>query len=205
MFRLIFMLAIALCLMSMSSNAYAGRFTCKAAQNLARVAALDRDAVIVEPDETKKECRFSINGEPAGSPPRALIVEAANLLRFGKPSEELTEKNNSDWLGFLLLAASTDTTIDDSFRQQLRANSKQLANCFRALEANTFDVPAFRNENGSLFCSGAPRGGAKFELAGKFLVEVESAVPFLVVGAMHKESASYLFVPFGLFRSPPPR
>jgi hypothetical protein len=202
--RLILLFSIALCLAMTNSSGQAGRFTCKAAQNLARVAALDRDAVIVEPDESKKECRFSINGEPAGSPPRELIIEAANLLRSGKPSEAL-EKSSVDWLSFLLLAASTDTTVDDSFRQQLFANKNALAGCFKALEANAFDIPAFNSEDRTVFCRGAPRGGANFGFAGRFQVEVVSAVPYLVVGAMRKESASYLFVPLG-FRPPsPPR
>jgi hypothetical protein len=200
MFRLILQLSITLCMVLTSPDAHAGRFTCKAAQNLARVAALDRDAVVVEPDEAKKECRFSINGEPAGSPPRELIAAAANLLRLGKPSEELTEKKNSDWLAFLLLAASTDTTIDDSFRQRLLDDRSALAGCFKALEANALDVPAFNSEDRSLFCRGVPGGGAKFDFNGRFSVEVVSAVPFLVVGAMRKDNASYLFVPFGLYR-----
>src|SRR5438105_1452389 len=100
------------------ANAEAGRFTCKAAQNLARVAALDRDAVVVDPDEVKKECRFSINGEPAGSPPRGAIVEAANLMRVGRPSEALLKKD-VNWLGFILLAASTEEKLDDSLQRQL--------------------------------------------------------------------------------------
>lgn len=205
MLRLVPQLAIVLCVVLASPDAHAGRFTCKAAQNLARVAAPDRDAVVVEPDETRKECRFSINGEPAGSPPRELIFAAVNLLRFGKPAEQLAEKTDTDWLAFLLLAASTDITIDDSFRKQLFENRNGLAGCFKAFETNAIEVPAFNSERKDLFCRRASGGGASFDFGGRFSVEVVSVSPFLVVGAMRKNSASYLFVPFGLFRPPPPR
>jgi hypothetical protein len=205
MLRLVLLVLTTLCLEVAIEDAHAGRFTCKAAQNLARVAALDRDAVVVEPDETRRECRFSINGEPAGSPPRPLIIEAANLLRSGRPSEELMEKNSADWLAFLLLAASTDTTIDDRFRQQLLANRNALGECFRALEGNTSDITTFVSEDRSVFCRAARRGGDKFDFAGRFSVEVVSGVAYLAVGVLRSESASYLFVPIGLYRQPPPR
>src|ERR1051326_694229 len=109
-------------------QANAGRFTCKAAQNLARVAALDRDLVVVDPDDVKKECRFSVNGEPAGSPPRGLIAEAVTLLRVGTPSQSIAQ-GNVDWLAYLLLAASRTEKIDDEFRNLLLVHKDGLQGC----------------------------------------------------------------------------
>jgi hypothetical protein len=205
MVRLILQLSITLWVASVAANAHAGRFICKPDRDTARIATLDGDAVVVVSDEASKQCHFSINGEPTGSQPRGPITAAVNLLRSGSPSEELATKIKVDWLALLLLSASPDPGIDDVFRTQLLANRNELANCFKALEVNTFDLPIFNSESRSLFCGGIPSGAARFEFAKRFSVVVESAVPFLVVGAKRNESASYLFVPFGLFRSPLPR
>jgi hypothetical protein len=203
MVRLILQLSITLWVASVATDAHAGRFICKPDQDAARVATLDGDAVVVESDEASRQCHFSINGEPAK--PREPINVAVDLLRSGRPSEELSKNTRVDWLALLLLSASPDTRIDDGFRQQLLANRNELANCFKALEANTFDLQIFNSESRSLFCGGIPSGEARFAFARRFSVVVESTVPFLVVGARRNESASYLFVPFGLFRSRLPR
>lgn len=128
--RAVLLLLVAIGLAGAAPEAHAGRFTCKAAQNLARAAAPDRHAVVAEPDEVRKECRFSINGEPTGNLPREAIMSAFNLLRLGRPSDDLIVKANVDWLAVILLAASSTNAIDEAFRGQLLAHAKELEGCF---------------------------------------------------------------------------
>ncbi len=75
--RLILVLTAALCIALPVGEAQAGRFTCKAAQNLARTSAPDRDTVLVEPDDVKKS---------AGSASTENRLEALRVERLWRRS-----------------------------------------------------------------------------------------------------------------------
>ncbi len=57
-----------------------------------------------------------------------------------------------------------------------------------------------RSAIATYFAAGPQAAGQTSIFRGKYWVQVVSATPYLVVGAMRKDSASYLFAPFGLFR-----
>ena len=183
----------------MASAAEAAKYTCKAAKELARLGARDSDTVVVDPDDAKRECRFSVNGEPAANPPRGAVIQGLNVLRSGGASVELSKKN-VDWLAPLLLAASRDTDVSSSLRQQLLASAGELAKCFAALEKSSKEVTAFVNKD--IFCRVLPSGG-EVNFDGAHRVEVQSEIPHLVIGVRRRNDASFLFVPFDRFRGPP--
>ncbi len=183
---------------AMASAAEAAKYTCKAAKELARLGARDSDTVVVDPDDAKKECRFSVNGEPAASPPRGAVIQGLNVLRSGVASVELA-KNNVDWLAALLLAASRDTAVSSSLRQQISASAGQLAKCFDALEKSFKDFAPFVDKD--IFCRVLPSGG-EVSFDGANRVEVQSTISHLVIGVRRQKDASFLFIPFDRFRGP---
>jgi hypothetical protein len=188
-----------------TTAAEAARFTCKAARDLARLAARDSDYVVVDPDDVRKECRFSVNGEPAGSPPRGAIIASLNVLRAGGAATELgrTDGVNIDWLGLVLLAASGETGISPAFRDTLISSRDLLRDCFARLEGNIAEGPVRFSNNRNVLCGPLPPGGGEIGFGGGSVVEFQSEGRYFTVGAKRGDNASYLFIPFGRFRGPP--
>lgn len=183
-----------------ASVAEAAQYLCKAVTKVSKLGTHDDDTVIVDPDDANQECRFSINGEPAGSPPRADLVAARNTLRAGQAAAEL-RNGNFQWLALMLLAASRETQVPDPFAAQLKSEVDQLAQCMTALE-NSDSKFSYDNQK-NVFCRAQPPGLAVFEFNGQHRVEVESNAPYYVVGVDRDDDASYLFIPVGSFRGEP--
>lgn len=204
MVRLTVCLAMAVGFFLSMSDAMAARYTCKAARDLARLGARDWDTVVVTPDDDKKECRFSVNGEPAGSPPRDSVIASINVIRRGEAVQRLIQKDVG-WLGTLLMAASPETELPKEIFQLLSMHREPLEGCFRALTDNKpGSLPRFVDNNNRprLFCNVASGNERTVGFGDALNVNVESTIPFLVVGVRNGGRASLLFVPFGFFRGP---
>ena len=110
-------------------------YWCDASKKNAVVGASDISAVSITADRSGQECRYSINGETVGSPPRQLVVDAHNKLRRAEITKEI-QSANMDPLAYALLAASPLREIPTELRGTLRNFAKQIEACFNALTAN---------------------------------------------------------------------
>src|SRR6266545_3617040 len=98
MHRLTTTFAALAALLVVAATAEAARYSCKAAKDLSKLGVSDNATVVVDADDAKQECRFSVNGEPAGSPPRDAVIKALGVLQPGTAVARLRE-NDVEWLG----------------------------------------------------------------------------------------------------------
>jgi hypothetical protein len=92
-----------------AQNRSPARYTCVAAKKLAVVGAWARDGVLIVERPHDQECRFSINGAPAGAPPLDRVVAGWELIAHG--GWTLDARFPVDELGNALSAASPYDTI----------------------------------------------------------------------------------------------
>jgi len=84
---------------------------CEAVDSLSVVGFHDFDTVAMAADEDDRECRFSINGATAGSPPQEEVSAAFRQLigGFGAPGSFLASREiDFEALALLMLAAGPD-------------------------------------------------------------------------------------------------
>ena len=185
-------LAALVALLVAATPAEGARYTCKAAKDLSKLGVSDNATVVVDPDDAKRECRFSVNGEPAGSPPRDAIIKALGVLQPGTAVARLQE-NDVEWLGLLLLAASRDTAVSSTLRERLKANAAPLAKCLSGFAVNPRQVSAVADSN--VVCR-VLASGEQIDFGGQHAVVMESEAPHLVIGVRRSPSeASFLFIP----------
>lgn len=99
-----------------ATMAYADVQECTVVDSKAVIGFRDVDTVSVAADADNKECRFSVNGVKAGSPPQEALTEALFFLlgNSGQPGALYTGQGISDdavtALATLMLAAGPDTS-----------------------------------------------------------------------------------------------
>ena len=122
---------LAMLLMWGSQPARADKFKCTAASKIARLGAPNGMIVSVTSDDDERECRFSVAGEPAGSPPKELIQPALINARNGALGM-MVERGEYKQLGYLLLAAAPERDIP-----------RRSASCFWVRPSNSVSVRAW--------------------------------------------------------------
>ena len=157
-------------------EAYADKFQCRAATKISRLGAPSATTVSITADEDERECRFSIAGESAGSPPQDELTNALQGFRSGVVAREL-ERGDSNSLAFLLLAAAAETSIPSDLRDLLRENSKDLMRCFERAKSGD---SAFEVINNNKLRCGKVAAGKPFE-AGPLTLEPQRARFYVVV------------------------
>lgn len=112
-------------------------YRCEASPKIASIGVSDNASVSITEDYQNQECRFSVNGEPVGSPPRDMVIGAQNTLRAGGGKDI---KSSLNQLGLAILASSPLPTVPDELTAALQMNVDALQKCFDALAAGRPDV-----------------------------------------------------------------
>lgn len=174
MMRAIFLLLLVLSLAI--PEAHADKFQCRAVAKLSRLGAPSGTTVSITADEDERECRFSVSGESAGSPPQDAISNALQGYKSGVVAREF-ERGEADSLAYLLLAAGQETSIPADLRDLLRENSKELKRCFERAKSGD---SAFEMINTKGLRCGKAASGKPFE-AGPVLLEAQRPRFYVVV------------------------
>src|SRR5260221_14358629 len=96
---------VSLVLLLVVPEAFADKFQCRAVTKTTKLGAPSGTTVSITADEDERECRFSIAGEAAGSPPQDARSNALQGYNSGVVLRELvTGKNES--LAYIRLAAA---------------------------------------------------------------------------------------------------
>jgi hypothetical protein len=177
-----------------TQSAVAKTYWCDASKKDAAVGISDRAAVNVVAHRDSQECRFSVNGETVGSPPRELVINAHNVLRSDGGREI---KSALDALAYALLAASPLREIPSQLRTSLQEEIGSIDKCFQALrtgEAGTYVSKA------QIFCRVIARGESASVGFGNGTVRVQptrpDSPPQLALGVLLEKSMEhYLFLP----------
>lgn len=172
--RRIFLLSLVLALAI--PEAHADKFQCRAVNKISRLGAPSGTTVSITADDDERECRFSIAGESAGSPPQDALNNALQGYKTGVVAREL-ERGESDSLASLLLAAAAETSIPADLRDLLRENGKDLLRCFERAKSGDSAFEAINT--GKLRC-GKVAAGKPFE-AGSLTLEAQRARFYVVV------------------------
>jgi hypothetical protein len=176
--------------------AVAERYTCTAAKEIAKVGVHRGNEVGVVEDNQHRECRFSVNGAPTGSPPIELVFEGLNAIITGQIIVML-QQGNVGALANLLLAPSRLDSPSDELITNLRFNSKALADCFDAHRGSRI---GFTTQGTGMNCRIASPGNDFRQLGG---ITAEITFPQLQLFIDAKEINLYLFVPLN-FRNGQP-
>lgn len=166
------------------------RYMCRAAKNLAVVGAWDRDGVLVVERNQDQECRFSINGAPAGTPPLGQVLEGWEFIRRTGWTSSATFPVSP--LAFALSAASPYESIAPGLSDVITKSGGALLNCFGARDAGA----AFEISSGDVVCRmvrGPARGILRVE--GSAGVEFAGSSPQLQLGIRATNTVHYLFLP----------
>ncbi len=166
---------VSLILLLAAPEALADKFQCRAATKIARLGAPSGTTVSITADEDERECRFSIAGEAAGSPPQDALSNALQGYKSGVVLREL-ERGESDSLAYLLLAAAAESSIPADLKELLRENSKDLMRCFERAKATD---SAFEVVNNKGLRCGKVAAGKPFE-AGPLTLEPQRARFYVV-------------------------
>jgi hypothetical protein len=165
------------------------RFVCHAAKNLAVVGAWDGDGVLVVERVQDQECRFSINGTPAGTPPLERVVAGWDFIRNGGFASSANFPVEP--LAYALSAAAPYESLAPGLREDISKNSGTLLNCFGARDAGT----SFEYTSANFTCKviSQPQGG---------LLRVEGSVgveylvgPGIQLAIRAANTVHYLFMP----------
>jgi len=116
-----------------AQSRYPTRFTCKAAKNLSVVGAWDGDGVLVVERVRDQECRFSINGAPAGTPPLERVMQGWDFVSKGGWSSNASLPVEP--LAYALSAAAPYETVAPGLQAVLSKNASALLNCFGARDS----------------------------------------------------------------------
>ncbi len=112
-------------------------YRCEASPKIAAIGVSDNASVSITEDYQNQECRFSVNGEPVGSPPREMVIGAQNTLRAGGGKNI---KDNLNQLGLAILASSPLPAVPPDLSVMLQSNADALQKCFDALAAGKPDI-----------------------------------------------------------------
>lgn len=171
-------------------------YWCDASKKNAALAVSVNSAVSITADRSNEECRYSINGETVGSPPRPLVINAHNLLRKSEMTKEINS-GNVDPLAYALLASSPLQQIPEALRSILQKHAKNLEACLNALKVNARGTFV---SDPSLACRVVATGQASAIGFGKGEIRVQPTTPnndaLLVLGTVGDRALEhYLFVP----------
>jgi hypothetical protein len=122
-----------------AQSRYPTRFTCRAAKNLSVVGAWDGDGVLVVERTQDQECRFSINGAPAGTPPLDRVMQGWDFVSRGGWSGSASLPVEP--LAYALSAAAPYESVAPGLQAALAKNAGELLNCFGARDSGrSFEV-----------------------------------------------------------------
>jgi hypothetical protein len=165
------------------------RFSCRAAKNLAVVGAWDGDGVLVVERTQDQECRFSINGAPAGTPPLDRVTQGWNFISRGGFSTSASLPVEP--LAYALSAAAPYETIAPGLQAAISKNATALLNCFGARDTGR----PFEVSSGDLICKvvNEPTGGL-LQVNGSPGVEFFARAG-IQLGIRAENTVHYLFMP----------
>jgi len=177
---------------TMTQRVSAKTYWCDASKKDAAVGITDSAAVSITADRRNQECRFSVNGETVGSPPRELVIGAHNALRNGSLPD-----GKGDDLAYALLASSPLKEIPTQLRTALQAYSGEIQGCFGALRSGT---PGRYVSKDNVLCQVIPSGEPAIVGFGRGDIRVHptspNAPPQLVLAVNIDNSIEqYLFIP----------
>lgn len=146
-------LLLLICL-AIPGHAMADRIVCDdPVDNVARMGIPASLNYSLTEDDDEKECRFSIEGVAAGSPPEELLRDAANRIRGREQLFRLAEANPFDLLEAVALLLASASPVDSADESIMTAeNAALLQECvFVASEPGQFFVGF--NSDGAFSCS----------------------------------------------------
>jgi hypothetical protein len=117
-------------LIATATTANAKTYRCEASPKRALLGLSAFLAVSITEDTSNQECRFSVNGEPVGSPPRALVIGAYNVFRSGEAARGAAKW---DTFAYSLLASSPGDSVPGRLRDLLEKYSGELTKCVSSL------------------------------------------------------------------------
>jgi hypothetical protein len=173
-------------------------YLCDASPRQAAVGVAAGAAVSTTADRANSECRFSVNGEPVGSPPRDLVINAYNVLRSGQALQRI-QSGDVDVLAFALLASSPLREVPNNLVGLLRRYREGLVRCFVSLGEGKTVVRIVSDQN--LFCSiFAPTSdGVTVGFGNNNTIRIQPTTPNdppqLVLGYAADKLETFLFVP----------
>jgi hypothetical protein len=165
------------------------RYICRAAKNLAVVGAWDGDGVLVVERAHDQECRFSVNGAPAGTPPVDRVVAAWNFIRGAGWTSSASFPVEA--LAYALSAAAPFETIAPGLSDAIAKNDKIISTCFASSDSGR----QFQDSSPDVICktSREPQRGI-IRVEGSPGVEF-SAPPGIQLGIRAASTVHYLFLP----------
>jgi len=141
-------------LMPAMTPVLAETYNCTAATNRAKVGSSRSNEVGITSDSGKKECRFSINGAPVGSPPQSAVVAGLNALITGDAVTMMT-KGDLEPIANLLISSSEEKSPSPALLGILREHASELAKCFSTFKGA---VAGPLLSKGVIFCGGVKAG-----------------------------------------------
>jgi hypothetical protein len=124
--KLISLGAVAAC----CGSAQGATYDCEAADKLSKIGVSSSSSVSITADSRKRECRFSINGVAAGSPPQDQIDRAITIQRSGAFASSSIGREESRAIATLLVTAAAETSVPESLVGFIEQNQGPLRNCF---------------------------------------------------------------------------
>ena len=178
------------------SSVYADRYDCEAVVNGARLGVFRNNAVNVVIDSGRKECRFSVNGATAGSPPLDGILEGLNKIA-DKSIVGMLRDGRSEPLANVLLAASRQDGVPGDLLTRLR-DFKDVVNCFSDFADGKI---GFVSKGDSMSCAVV---GPRREVVRIGELSVVNDGPQLQLMVVFGEETLFLFVPLNYRQGLPP-
>jgi hypothetical protein len=166
------------------------RYTCVAAKKQAVVGAWDRDGVLIVERPHDQECRFSINGAPAGTPPLERVVAGWELIARGGWTASATFP--LDALGNALSAATPYETIAPGLSDAIEKNVNLLFGCFGARDARQ----AFAASTPDMTCRITPPADrGVLQVRSSPGIEFSTGSAQLQLAMTGRDTIHYLFLP----------
>ena len=173
-----------------SSTSEPAKYSCRAARNLAVVGAWAEDGVLIVERAQEQECRFSINGAPAGTPPLQDIREAWATIR--RPGLATRASFPDALLAMALSAASPFAEVAPGISDVIKSNSGELLNCFGARDAGQ----PFERSAPSFTCRTTQRSSSGvLRVEGSPGVEFSAQAPQTQIAIRGTSTVHYLFLP----------
>ena len=110
-------------------NAVAATYECYASEKIAKLGVSSSSSVSITADSGKRECRFSVNGVAAGSPPEDQIRAAFEELRKGRFASGDFSQGKAQVFATLLATASPATEVPSNLVEFLRKNDRAVERC----------------------------------------------------------------------------
>jgi hypothetical protein len=180
------------------SSVYADRYDCEAVVSGARLGVFRNNAVNVVIDSGRKECRFSVNGATAGSPPLDKVLEGFNAIA-DRSMVGLLKEGRREPLANALLAASRLDGVPGNLLTRLSDFSQQLVNCFSDFADGKIGFLVIKEDLMSCAVVGPRREVVKIRQ-----LSVVNDGPQLQLMMVLGEETMFLFVPLNYRQGLPP-